>query len=75
MLGRAALRRAEGRPAGDHPERLRVYREKTAPLVGFYRDRGLLIEVDGVGEVQEVSERIHRALSPAEGPFGPPELL
>ena len=30
-------------------ERLRVYREKTAPLVGFYRERGLLADVDGVG--------------------------
>ena len=43
MLARAT---AEGR-ADDRPEtireRLRVYREKTEPLVGFYRDRDLLV--------------------------------
>ena len=43
MLARA---KAEGR-ADDRPEtireRLRVYREKTEPLVGFYRDRDLLV--------------------------------
>jgi adenylate kinase len=62
MLGRAA---AEGR-ADDRPEtireRLRVYREKTEPLIGFYRQRGLLADVDGVGGVEEVAERIDAAL-------------
>jgi adenylate kinase len=62
MLGRAA---AEGR-ADDRPEtireRLRVYREKTEPLIGFYRQRDLLADVDGVGEVKEVAGRIDAAL-------------
>ena len=60
--------RGEGR-ADDKPEtvreRLRVYREKTEPLIGFYQKRGLLVSVDGVGEIPEVSERIARALGPA----------
>ena len=43
-------------------ERLRVYHEQTEPLIGFYRQRGLLADVDGVGEVPEISERIDRAL-------------
>jgi len=63
MLERA---KAEGR-ADDRPEtireRLRVYREKTEPLVGFYRDRRLLAEVVGVGPVPEVAQRIDEALS------------
>ena len=62
MLGRAT---AEGR-ADDRPEtireRLRVYREKTEPLVGFYRDRGLLAEIDGVGSVEEVAGRVDEAV-------------
>jgi adenylate kinase len=60
--------RGEGR-ADDKPEtvreRLRVYREKTEPLIGFYQKRGILVSVDGVGEIPEVSERIARALGPA----------
>ncbi len=64
MLARA---QAEGR-ADDRPEtireRLRVYREKTEPLVGFYRDRDLLAAIDGVGEVSEIARRIDEALSP-----------
>jgi len=42
--------------------RLQVYAEQTEPLLEVYRSRGLLVEVDGHGEVQEVSERIYAAL-------------
>ena len=63
MLGRA---QAEGR-TDDRPEtireRMRVYREKTEPLVGFYRDRDLLAEIDGVGSVSEVAGRVDEAVS------------
>jgi adenylate kinase len=63
MLARAG---AEGR-ADDRPEtireRLRVYREKTEPLIGFYRDRGLLADVDGVGTVADVASRLDEALA------------
>lgn len=63
MLGRA---KAEGR-ADDRPEtireRLRVYREKTEPLIGFYGERGLLADVDGVGAVDAVAARVDEALA------------
>jgi adenylate kinase len=63
MLSRA---RAEGR-ADDRPEtireRLRVYREKTEPLAGFYADRGLLADVEGVGSVEGVAGRVDEALA------------
>ena len=36
-------------------ERLRVYREKTAPLIGYYRERGLLREIDGNRPVEQVT--------------------
>ena len=39
-----------------------VYDDQTAPLIDVYRDRGLMIEVDGMGEVDEVSQRIFDAL-------------
>ena len=43
-------------------ERLRVYHEKSEPLVEFYRGRGLLTDVDGVGGVEQITERIGNAL-------------
>ena len=51
-------------------ERLRVYREKTEPLVELYRRRGLLADVDGVGEVPEIADRIARAVSSAAAAGG-----
>jgi adenylate kinase len=36
-------------------ERLRVYREKTEPLIGYYRERGLLREIDGHRPIEEVT--------------------
>jgi adenylate kinase len=42
--------------------RYEVYDDQTAPLIDVYRDRGLMIEVDGMGEVDEVSQRIFDAL-------------
>lgn len=47
-------------------ERLRVYRQKTEPLVEFYRKKGILTDVDGVGEIPEVADRIFRAVAPAQ---------
>jgi adenylate kinase len=42
--------------------RLDVFARETAPLIPVFRDRGLLIEVDGLGEIDEVSARIAAAL-------------
>ncbi|HYP45435.1 MAG TPA: adenylate kinase [Propionibacteriaceae bacterium] len=42
--------------------RQRVYAEQTAPLLDLYRARGLLVEVDGGGPVQDVAARILTAL-------------
>ena len=42
--------------------RLEVYAEQTAPLTDVYAGRGLLVTVDGLGEVAEVTGRILEAL-------------
>jgi adenylate kinase len=47
--------------------RLEVYAEQTAPLIDVYRDRDLLVEVDGMGEVGEVTRRIVAALGTSAG--------
>ncbi len=51
----------------DMPEailrRLEIYDEETHPVQAYYRDRGMLIEVDGSGKFEEVYQRILAAIS------------
>ncbi len=61
------LRRAQVEGRADDTEdvirhRLQVYAEQTAPLVDLYNDRGLLLRVDGMGEIDEVTARLFKAL-------------
>lgn len=61
------LERAETEGRADDSEdvirrRQELYNEQTAPLIDLYRERGLLIEVDGMGEVEDVTRRIFDAL-------------
>jgi adenylate kinase len=39
-----------------------VFARETAPLIPVFRDRGLLVEVDGLGEIDDVAGRISLAL-------------
>ena len=62
LLQRAEV---EGRPDDTEDvirRRQELYVEQTEPLIGVYRDRGLLVEVDGMGEVADVTARIFDAL-------------
>jgi adenylate kinase len=43
--------------------RLEVYRDQTAPLIDIYDDRGVLVTVNAIGEIGEVTQRIVDALS------------
>ena len=64
LLGRA---QEQGRSDDTEPvirRRLEVYAEQTAPLVALYRERGLLVSVDGMGDVPEVTDRLVQALEP-----------
>lgn len=42
--------------------RLGVYATSTAPLTAFYDGRGLLVQVDGLGAIDEVTDRLVAAL-------------
>jgi adenylate kinase len=56
----------EGRPDDNETairQRMQEYRTKTAPLIGYYRDRGVLVPVDGVGTIEDVARRIDEALA------------
>ena len=62
LLKRAEI---EGR-ADDNVETIRnrmsVYHENTRPLIDYYREKGLLAEVDGMGGVEEIGKRVREAL-------------
>jgi adenylate kinase len=65
------LQRAQVEGRADDTEdvirrRQEVYAEQTEPLIDVYRERGLLREVDGMGAVEAVTDRILEALQPVE---------
>lgn len=43
-------------------ERIRVYINQTAPLIDYYRQRGLLVEVDGDQSIEAVADTLMAAL-------------
>lgn len=43
-------------------ERMREYRGKTRPVLGYYRDRGVLRPVDASGTVEDVFKRVQRVV-------------
>jgi adenylate kinase len=70
MSGRAEQAgRADDRPEVVR-ERLRIYEQKTAPLVAYYRQRCLLRRVDGHRGVAEVADAVLAALQPATAAVG-----
>ena len=66
VVARLRKRAIEQGRADDTEEAIRhrqdVFARETAPLIPVFRERGLLIEVDGLGEIDEVSARIAAAL-------------
>ena len=62
------LKRAESEGRADDTEevireRMAIYHRETKPLSDTYRERGLLVEVDGLGQVDEVTGRILATLA------------
>ncbi len=60
------LSRGEGR-SDDTPEkiktRLKVYHDETAPVHSYYEKKGVIKVIDGLGSIEEIFERILKALS------------
>lgn len=66
IVKRCEIRFEQEHRADDNPEtvrkRLAVYAEQTAPVADFYAKRGLLTEIDGVGEIDAIGDRLLAAL-------------
>ena len=63
---RIALKRLLSRGRADDTEetaryRLQIYHEDTEPLISYYREAGVLVEVDGTGDVESVARRVWTA--------------
>lgn len=67
VIRRLQLRAAEQGRSDDTDEamrhRLEVYERETEPILAAYAGRGVVVEIDGLGDIDEVTERIFTALS------------
>lgn len=43
--------------------RFKIYAEQTQPILAVYRDRGLVVEVDGMGDIDEITDRVVTAVT------------
>jgi adenylate kinase len=67
LMHRVAGRFAESGRPDDNPEsfkvRLGAYNDQTAPLLPYYKSQGKLVEVDGMGSMDQVAAAIEDALA------------
>jgi len=66
------LQRAETEGRADDTEevireRMAIYRKQTAPVIEIYEQHGILVKVDGMGTVDEVTERLTKAVETTSG--------
>ncbi|RYE50709.1 MAG: hypothetical protein EOP21_03225 [Hyphomicrobiales bacterium] len=67
LVSRVINRAKESNRPDDNPDvirkRLDVYKNDTAPLVDYYRKRGLVKTVDGMAPVEQVTDAIKAAIA------------
>jgi adenylate kinase len=61
------VKRAQEQGRADDTEdvirrRLELYADQTAPLLAIYRSRGILVQIDGLGDINDVTGRIFAVL-------------
>ena len=63
LLGRAAIsgRKDDADPAIIQ-NRIDTYKKSTAPVADFYSKQDKLLEIDGVGEIDDISQRLYAAI-------------
>jgi len=62
LLARAALEHRSDDTADVIAQRLALYHQVTSPIIGWYRDRGILVSVDAMRPAQQVGREILAAL-------------
>lgn len=65
LVDRLASRAEQEGRADDTPEtvrrRLEVYKNQTEPVIGFYKERDMIVPIDGEGSIEDISERLLKA--------------
>ncbi len=78
VVGRLVQRAETDGRTDDSEEVIRkrqdIYRQETAPLLETYQRRGLVVQVDGLGEIQEVAARLVKAVDGAVAGRPRPEV-
>ena len=68
-IKRLLLRGKESGRADDNlkviENRLSTYHEKTVPVLDFYKEKGNLVDIDGIGSIPEIQERISKSMEKA----------
>jgi adenylate kinase len=71
LQSRIAETPVDQRRSDDTPEtlekRLKVYHDQTAPILPYYRDKGILKTVDGMRSIDEVTDQIEAILQDTRG--------
>ena len=62
MLGRAQEHGRSDDTLDTIQQRLRVYREQTAPLIDYYGEKGVLQDIAATGTVREIAARVQEVL-------------
>jgi adenylate kinase len=74
LLARAALEHRSDDTAEVIAQRLALYHQVTSPIIGWYRDRGILVSVDAMRPAQQVGREILTTLEAMRPLLGhPPE--
>ena len=63
LLGRAQIEGRDDDTEDVIRKRLEVYRVQTAPVAAYYEGRGLLVQVDGAGDIDDVTQAILAAVA------------
>lgn len=63
LLGRAKIEGREDDTEDVIRKRLEVYQVQTAPVAAYYEGRGLLVQVDGAGAIDDVTQAIFAAVA------------
>jgi len=57
---------SSGRPDDVNPEiiqnRINVYNKETKPVKDFYQSQDKFVSIDGIGEIDEISNRLYTAI-------------
>lgn len=62
LIKRLSARGREDDTAEAIKKRLELYYQQTEPLLDYYRNQGILTEVDGIGSIEEIQQRIKESL-------------